>query len=141
VVRSVLDVNPVDKGERQHPVLEQGENEANDGNDGLQQEANNVAAVRTSDRVGYMNSSEPQGPHDPVPEPGYGDIGSSSDSDGDDVNNNDIESDDDDGELHPTKRKRPFSSTESSTPKKRKQHIGQRPAGTRKIHSKVTPPL
>jgi hypothetical protein len=48
VVGSVLDIDPVDEGERQpQELFEQGKDEANDGNNGLQQEANNMSRVMT----------------------------------------------------------------------------------------------
>ena len=58
VAGSVLDIAPVDKGERQQQKFEQGKDEAYDGNDGLQQEASNMAVVGTGERIGYTHPSE-----------------------------------------------------------------------------------
>jgi hypothetical protein len=140
LVGPALDIDTVAEGQRQQQELEQGEDEANDGNDGLQQEANDTAAVATVESVGHNQPSERQRllpSPDPVPEQSHDEAGSRSDCDGDDelINNND-DSDDDGREPRPAKQKRPFSSDVGPTSKKRKHHLQRRPACPRIAHSK-----
>ena len=134
-VGSVLDIDPVD---RQQQEVEQGEDEANDEDDGPQQEVTDVAAVVTAERVGDTHPSDEEdgGPRpaerqrllpsrDPSPGPSHDEAGSHSGGDSDDeLNDNKAYSDNNDGIPRPMKRKRPSSSYDG--PMHKKPHLQQR---------------
>jgi hypothetical protein len=111
-VRSVADIIPVDK-KRQQQDFEDGKDKVNDGNDGMQacsrrgiiwhrwEPAKGLVTPHPSERQWLLSS------HDPMPEPGDDEAGSSSNSNTDyKLINNKVDSQDDHREPRPTKQKR-----------------------------------
>jgi hypothetical protein len=129
VARSVLDID-LDDEERQQQVLERGEDKIRDGNDGLQQEMNNAAALSTS-RI--VDDSHPFDNEDGRSEPRHDEAGIPVNNDSDGELSKD--SDSEEGRPLLLKRKQQPLSHNGPTSKKPKHLVQRRPL-TRRAPSK-----